>query len=176
MPVLPFVAVAVVVLITSGMDMALVTKNGLLHRRRSAVLTALGVNPGVAVWVRAPALGLAAVIAASATAFALVKLAGAAYLTYLGRQALRASCFSKKAIAHGSDGAPLRDGVAFRQDVVNARGAFNAMGIAWLVSYAAGAAGGQLVLSRPAVERTVDRISAVVLIGLGVRLALEQRR
>jgi threonine/homoserine/homoserine lactone efflux protein len=53
---------------------------------------------------------------------------------------------------------------------------FNGMGLAWLVSYAALAARGRMVLTRPRIKRTVDRISGSVLIGLGVRLALEHRR
>jgi threonine/homoserine/homoserine lactone efflux protein len=50
MDVLPFLAVAVVVVITPGVDMALVTKNALVHGRRQALATAFGVNVGIAAW------------------------------------------------------------------------------------------------------------------------------
>jgi len=43
----PFLAVAVVLIIVPGPDMALVTKNALLHGRRAALLTALGINAGL---------------------------------------------------------------------------------------------------------------------------------
>jgi threonine/homoserine/homoserine lactone efflux protein len=91
MHLVAFLGVAVVIVVTPGVDMALVTKNALLHGRRAAPATALGINVGIAVWTVAAALGLAALVHASATAFAAVKLAGAAYLVYLGVQALRAS-------------------------------------------------------------------------------------
>ena len=52
---------------------------------------------------------------------------------------------------------------------------FNAMGVIWLLTYAALAARGRNVLARPRVRRSVDRVTGVVLIGLGVRIALERR-
>ena len=70
---------ATVVVITPGVDMAVVTRNALLDGRRAALLTALGINLGVLFWVTAAAQGLAAVVAASAPAFAAIKLAGASY-------------------------------------------------------------------------------------------------
>ena len=76
----PFLAIATVVVVTPGVDMALVTKNALLHGRGSALATALGVNVGIALWTVAAALGVAALVAASAALFAVVKLAGAVYL------------------------------------------------------------------------------------------------
>jgi RhtB (resistance to homoserine/threonine) family protein len=205
MKLLPFLAVAVVVLITPGVDMALVARNALLYGRRPAVVTALGVNLGVAFWSSTAALGLAAVIAASAAVFAVIKLAGAAYLIYLGVQALRTSRADSKTASQSFARAPLRDRVALRQGVLsnllnpkiavfftsllpqfvgrhgNAAdllllGAmFNAMGLAWLLGYAVLAARGRALLSRPRVKRNLDRISGVVLIGLGARLALENR-
>ena len=52
---------------------------------------------------------------------------------------------------------------------------FNAMGVGWLICYAAAVARGRNVLVRPRVKRTLDRISGLVLVGLGTRLALENR-
>src|SRR5436190_20165855 len=99
MHLLPFLAVSAIVVVTPGVDMALVTKNALLHGRPAAQATAVGVNLGIFFWTVAASLGLAAVIAASAPAFTAIKLAGALYLIYLGLQALRAS-------RAGPDGAP----------------------------------------------------------------------
>ena len=205
MQVTAFLAVAAIVVITPGVDMALVTKNALQHGRRSAVATALGVNLGIVVWTGAAALGLAALISASATAFATIKLAGALYLIYLGVQALRQSHMGSVEGAT-SRGLPISDGVAFCQGLLSnllnpkiaifftsllpqfvgihgaagdllALGAlFNAMGIVWLLSYAVLAARARAVLGRPAIKRTLDRATGAVLIGLCVRLALEHRR
>ena len=75
--VLPFLGVALVVVVTPGVDMALVTRNAIVRGRRAGLATALGVNVGIAFWSVAAALGLAALVAASAEAFTVVKLAGA---------------------------------------------------------------------------------------------------
>src|SRR5438045_1899190 len=80
---LPFFAVAVVVVVTPGVDMALVTKNALVHGRRQALATAFGVNVGIAAWTVAAALGVAAVVPASAAAVAVLKLGGALSRVYL---------------------------------------------------------------------------------------------
>src|SRR5207248_785544 len=67
--VLPFLVVGIVVVVTPGVDMALVTKNALVHGRDAAVATALGINTGIALWTVAAALGLAAIVRESADAF-----------------------------------------------------------------------------------------------------------
>src|SRR3954464_15555328 len=69
--------------------MAVVTRNALRHGRRAALLTAAGVNLGIALWTGAAALGIAALVATSARLFDVVKLAGVAYLVYLGVQTIR---------------------------------------------------------------------------------------
>ena len=86
-----FLPVAAVLIVVPGPDTALVTKNAVLHGRRAALGTALGVNLGLVVWTVAAALGLAAVVRASAVAFTALKLIGAAYLSWLGVQAFRAA-------------------------------------------------------------------------------------
>jgi threonine/homoserine/homoserine lactone efflux protein len=68
-----------------------VTKNALLHGRRAALATSLGVNTGLLIWTLAAALGVAAVVRESAVAFTVLKLVGAVYLVWLGFQALRAA-------------------------------------------------------------------------------------
>jgi RhtB (resistance to homoserine/threonine) family protein len=202
---LPFLAVSAIVVITPGVDMALVTKNALLHGRSAAQAAAVGVNLGILLWTVAAALGVAALIAASAAAFTLIKLAGALYLIYLGVQAFRASRRAASPLP-SVERAALGRGAAFRQglasnllnpkiavfftsllpqfvDAHNARPRdllllgvlFNCMGVVWLLSYAAIAARGRDVLGRPRLKRAVDRVSGVVLIGLGVRLAFERR-
>src|SRR5262249_20663459 len=82
-----FLVVALVVVLT-GVDMAGVTQNALRSGRTAGRADGAGIDLGVLFWVVAAALGLAAVVAASAAAFAVIKVAGAIYLTYLGLRAL----------------------------------------------------------------------------------------
>ena len=202
MHVLPFLALATLVVVTPGVDMALVTKNALVHGRRAALLTAAGINVGILLWVCAAALGLAALLAASATAFTVVKLAGAAYLVFLG---LRTLFTREHGLGEAAGRSAPRDLLAFRQGLINnalnpkiavfftsvlpqfagahpSAGAlivlgllFSALGWAWLLAYAAIAARGRAVLGRARVRQALSRLTGVVLVGLGVRIALERR-
>jgi len=86
---LAFLGVAVVVICTPGQDTALTIRNTLLGGRPAGVATAAGVAAGQAVWTSAAALGLTAVLLASEPVFLAIRLAGAAYLIYLGAHALR---------------------------------------------------------------------------------------
>jgi RhtB (resistance to homoserine/threonine) family protein len=86
-----FVGIAALVIVAPGPDTVVVTKNALLHGRRAALATSLGVNTGLLIWTLAAALGVAAVVRESAVAFTVLKLVGAVYLVWLGFQALRAA-------------------------------------------------------------------------------------
>jgi threonine/homoserine/homoserine lactone efflux protein len=66
-----------------------IVTRGVVHGRRGALVSTLGVEAGNLFQVLAATAGLAALIASSATAFSVVKYAGAAYLVYLGVRALR---------------------------------------------------------------------------------------
>ncbi len=85
---LAFLGIAALLVITPGADMALVARNGLTHGKRAAIATGLGVNLGGVIWTLAAALGVAAFVRSSATAFNTLRLAGAVYLLYLGLQAV----------------------------------------------------------------------------------------
>jgi RhtB (resistance to homoserine/threonine) family protein len=83
-----FLAVSVLVIVTPGQDTALTIRNTLLGGRGGGVSTALGVSTGQAVWALATSAGLSALLAASHPLFVALRIAGAAYLVYLGAQAL----------------------------------------------------------------------------------------
>jgi threonine/homoserine/homoserine lactone efflux protein len=89
--VLAFLGVAVLVIVTPGQDTALTIRNTLLGGRGGGVATAAGVSTGQLTWTIATSAGLAALLAASETVFLVLKWAGAAYLIFLGLQALRAA-------------------------------------------------------------------------------------
>jgi RhtB (resistance to homoserine/threonine) family protein len=88
---LVFVGVAAIVIMIPGPDTAVVTKNVLVHGRRAALGTSLGVSAGLSVWTVAAAVGVASLLRASEVAFTTLKLIGALYLVWLGVQALRAA-------------------------------------------------------------------------------------
>jgi threonine/homoserine/homoserine lactone efflux protein len=83
-----FVAVSAVVICTPGQDTALTIRNTLAGGRRSGIATAAGVSMGQAIWTVAASAGVVALLSASEPAFRALKLAGAAYLVYLGAQSL----------------------------------------------------------------------------------------
>jgi threonine/homoserine/homoserine lactone efflux protein len=89
--------------VTPGADMALVTRNAVAGGMRAAVSTAVGIVAGCFTWAAASALGIAALLSASATAFTVVKIAGAVYLAMLGLQALLAARRRVKAPAAARD-------------------------------------------------------------------------
>ena len=75
--------------ITPGPDNMYILARSIAQGRRAGVVSALGIGSGVLVHTLAAALGLSAILATSAWAFFAVKVAGAAYLIYLGIAALR---------------------------------------------------------------------------------------
>jgi RhtB (resistance to homoserine/threonine) family protein len=78
----------VLLTIAPGPDMALVISTSLARGRRAAVRTALGISTGTLIWAALAGIGVAAILEASAEAFTVVRLLGAAYLVYLGIRAL----------------------------------------------------------------------------------------
>ncbi|MGH2884404.1 MAG: LysE family translocator [Solirubrobacteraceae bacterium] len=202
-----FVGIAAVVIVVPGPDTAIVTKNALLHGRRAALGTAFGVETGLAVWTVASAFGVASLVRASDTAFTALKLIGAAYLVWLGIQALHAAGRrSGHSDAERARRAPLDGRRGFRQglisDLANQKigafftgllpqfagpghsvlipflalgGLFVLMTMVWLCGYALVAVKASAVLRRERVSAAIDRLSGVILIGFGIRLALERR-
>jgi threonine/homoserine/homoserine lactone efflux protein len=79
-----FVAAALVLLVTPGPAVLYIVTRSVDQGRRAGLVSVLGVHAGTFVHVGAAAVGLSAVLAASATAFSIVTYLGAAYLVYLG--------------------------------------------------------------------------------------------
>jgi RhtB (resistance to homoserine/threonine) family protein len=87
--VLAFALVAAVVTVSPGADTLLVVRNALRGGRRDGILTAVGIGCGLYFHALLSAIGVSAVLAHSAQAFLALKIAGAAYLAWLGLQSLR---------------------------------------------------------------------------------------
>lgn len=84
-----FVAASLALVIVPGPNHIYITARSLAQGRAAGVASALGVEVGTLVHIAAAAAGLSYLIARSAALFTVVKLAGAAYLIYLGVRTLR---------------------------------------------------------------------------------------
>jgi threonine/homoserine/homoserine lactone efflux protein len=201
---LAFVGVSIAVVVIPGPDMALIARNVLRHGRSAGFATSIGVCAGILGWGVAAAYGVAALLATSATAFAALKLAGAAYLIYLGITTLRGThdvptttdggsfvvVPAHRAWLQGLLSSLLNPklGVFFLTllpqfigpgDPAPARSlqlavVFDLIGLVWLLAYSAvlGAVGAGL--SRPGPRRFMRGLTGTILVGLGVRVALER--
>ena len=85
---LVFFTTVFVINISPGPDVIYIVSKTIAQGRKVGIASSLGIWSGALVHVAAAALGLSAVLAASATAFGIVKYIGAAYLIYLGIQSL----------------------------------------------------------------------------------------
>jgi threonine/homoserine/homoserine lactone efflux protein len=202
---LPYLAVIAVLTITPGPDMLLVLRNGIRDGAAAAWATGLGCCTGIAVHATLAVAGLSAILAASSEAFTVVKLAGAAYLVFLGAQALWGT-FRGRGELGEVERRPAPAGSAYRQglftNLLNPKIAllfltllpqfvadgeprvgttamlaaiFLVGAVVWwrVFSLAVGPLG--RLLSRPRVVAWFERMTGAVLVGLGVRVALERR-
>jgi threonine/homoserine/homoserine lactone efflux protein len=197
-----FLGIVALLTITPGADMAMVARSAIAGGRRDAFATTLGIAAGCMVWAVASALGIAAVLAASQTAYDALRLAGAAYLVWLGVQSLLAAW-------RGAEPPPrtaARRPAPFRQglmtNLLNPKiavfnstflppfidpgdsvllvsmalaGVHIALGIAWLSLYAWLLDRAVTAFRGSRVRRTLDALTGTVLVGLGLRLAAEHR-
>jgi len=194
-----FVGVSVLVIVTPGPDTALTIRNALLRGRAGGIATASGVATGQAVWTIAAAPGVAAVLRASGPAFLALRIAGAAYLAWLGAAALLAAVRGRA--VHSASPSHARRS-AYRQGLLSNLGnpkmavfftsllpqfggtsfaallalglVFCFMTLMWLSAYASVVARAGDVLRRSRVRRALDGITGAVLIALGLRLATER--
>lgn len=198
-----FVAISLLLAITPGPDMAVVTRNALAHGRRGVLLTTTGIAFALVLWVTASAFGLAALLKASSAVFGALKLIGGAYLAYLGVRAWLASRREPGDLLAGVAAAPagsiLRQGflsaatnpklgvlfVTLLPQFVEPRrpvllqllllGAiFALIGWAWMNVYGLLVARIRQFITAPRVRQWMDRVTGTVLIGLGLRLAIER--
>jgi threonine/homoserine/homoserine lactone efflux protein len=86
---LVFSGAALALLLIPGPAVLYIVARSASQGRRAGLVSVLGIHVGTLVHIAAAVLGLSALIVASATAFTVIKLAGAAYLVYLGITTLR---------------------------------------------------------------------------------------
>ena len=85
-----FIAAGLLLNLTPGPDVLYIVTHALRSGARAGMVAALGITAGCFVHIFAAAVGVSALMAASATAFTVLKWAGAAYLVYVGLRMLLA--------------------------------------------------------------------------------------
>src|SRR2546430_11191045 len=111
-----FAIAALVLIMLPGPDQALITRNALVGGRSGGLLTMLGGALGLAGHGGAAAIGLSALLLASATAFTALKIVGTVYLLWLAAQMLRSARRSgRMPVAELARKAPARRSAYLRQ-------------------------------------------------------------
>jgi threonine/homoserine/homoserine lactone efflux protein len=197
-----FLAVALVVICTPGPDTALTVRNSLLGTRRAGIFTALGVSTGQLIWTLAASIGIAALLVASEPAFQALKLAGAAYLIWLGVQTLW-GVVRRRSREVRVEHRAVSPRQAWRQGVLSNLGnpksaafftsllpqfgdgsfiallalglLYSVLTLGWLTGYAVVVNRAGDVLRRERVRRAIDAVMGAVLVAFGIRLATERR-
>lgn len=200
-----YIVASLALILTPGQDMMYVMSRALAQGRLAGLYSAVGVIIGILVHTVLAALGVGAILAASEGLFLVLKLAGAAYLVYLGIRLLLTREAAVASRANGprfSAASLVWQGVlsnvsnpkivvfffAFLPQFVDPRSAnptldlvflgvlYAAMGL--VVKTAVGLGAGSLserLLKKPRVMVWINRASGAVLVGLGLRLAGAQR-
>jgi threonine/homoserine/homoserine lactone efflux protein len=200
---LVFLGVITLLTITPGADMAMVSRSVFMGGRRDAFATTLGIAAGCLIWAIASAAGVAAVLAASDTAYDALRLVGAAYLVGLGVQSLLAARRGYRGEPPAGAGraapSPFRQGLLtnlFNPKIalfyttflpqfigpgdpvlvlsVAMAGVHIALGIVWLSAYAWLLDRAVATFRGSRLRRALDALTGVVLIGLGAPLPSER--
>ena len=200
-----YVVASLALIATPGQDMIYVISRSLAQGRLAGVASAIGVCIGILVHTALASLGVSAILHSSEALFLVLKLAGAAYLVYLGIRML---------LSRGTDGLGMAaasrqslasiawQGVlsnvtnpkivlfffAFLPQFVDPAGASPTRDLVFLgvlyavmalpVKIGVGLAAGSLserVLRRPGALTWMNRVSGAVLVGLGLRIAAAER-
>jgi len=198
---LAWVALSALLIATPGPDTALIIRNALASGPRASTMSALGVAVGILAWAAAATFGVGVLLERSSTAFTILKLAGAAYLAYLGLRSLLSRAPADPDVPRATLGDRSAWGQGLFSNLLNPKtgaffvtvmpqfivpgdpairlllmvAAFEVMLLAWLIAY------GHVVsrLGRSGlgsrVRHFMTRLTGGVLIGLGARLAFERR-
>jgi len=199
-----FLGASVALTVAPGPDNTFVVAQGISRGRKAAVVTALGMCSGVSVHTTAAALGISALLYSSATAFQILKFAGAGYLLFLAWKSLKEQqVLLPQGIADGrSSWLLFRRG--FIMNVINPKVALfflaflpqfvfpgsetaavqmfvlgllfmaQAVVVFSVIGWLSGSIG-DAVVKRPRIARWFGRLTAGVFASLGIRLALAER-
>jgi threonine/homoserine/homoserine lactone efflux protein len=202
--VLYFFGASLALTIAPGPDNTFIVAQGISRGRKAAIVTALGMCSGISVHTTAAALGISALLYSSATAFQILKFAGAGYLLYLAWKSLKEQQIM---LPQGvSDGRSFRSLFrrGFVMNVINPKVALfflaflpqfvspgseqaplqmfllgllfmgQAVVVFSIIGWLSGSVG-NLILKRPRIARWFGWLTAGVFASLGIRLALSER-
>lgn len=202
----PFLVVSLLIIVTPGQDTLLTVRNTVVGGRAGGLLTAVGIAAGQFTWTVTASGGLAAVLVAYPAAFNALRVAGAAYLVYLGLQSLRMALNRTMSSNVSPPGRAPAGRLRFlRQGLMSNLGnpkmllfftsllpqfaagsggppfvilglIFCLLTLGWLCCYVAVIATIGHLLGRPAVRRTVDGVAGTALLVLGLSVAAESTR
>jgi threonine/homoserine/homoserine lactone efflux protein len=199
-----FIAGGVLLNLTPGQDTFYILGRSIAQGRRAGVISVFGITSGTVVHTCAAAFGLSAILATSANAFFIVKMAGAIYLTYLGLQMLFHRTRHTRLLiqpVHESDWSVYRAG--FLSNLLNPKVAlffmaflpqfvapsadfkiltflflgalFMTTGTIWCLVLAwFGATMSHRLRENPSAASRLRRVSGAMFIGLGVKLAVSK--
>lgn len=198
--ILEFTLASLVLIALPGPDQALIMRNALVGGRRAGVRTMLGGASGLTLHATAAALGVSALLARSASAYATLKLVGVAYLLYLGVRMVRSARRSAEPQQASRGGRWFAQG--FVSNALNPKVAlffltfvpqflpdtgstlpvalvlsaiFAGLYLAWFSSLVALVGLASSALRRPRVKAWIERVSGTAVVAFGVRLAAAGR-
>jgi threonine/homoserine/homoserine lactone efflux protein len=200
-----FTLTGALITISPGPDSLLVLRTSIAAGPRSAAMAAAGICVGLLAWALAAAFGVSAILAASTTIYGILKVVGAAYLCWLGVRMIQKSINKERPEDNPEtlSETPLRwFSVGMFTNLSNPK--VGALYVSLLPQFVPeGVAAGPFTLAlaiihilegaiwffvlivathplsrwlaRPSIRRAIDRCTGVILIGLGVRLAIDRR-
>jgi threonine/homoserine/homoserine lactone efflux protein len=195
-----FAIASLVLIALPGPDQALIMRNALVGGRTAGVRTMLGGVTGLALHASAAALGVSALLATSATAYATLKLVGVAYLLYLGVRMLLSARKPPEPEQEAPGGRPFLQGfvsnalnpkvalffLTFVPQFLPGRGStlpvalalsatFAAIYLAWFTGLVRLVGLASDALRRPRVKAWIERVTGGALVAFAVRLAAAAR-
>lgn len=195
--------VVLIAAMAPGPDFLVVMRNAMISGRRAGVAAAAGIACGVAGWAVITSVGVAGLLAASAVAFTVVKLIGAAYLVLLGIRALIAA--RRGGYAEMTVDGPAQRGAAaaFRQglftnllnpkvavffvallpqflphsataaDTIALSSTAAVVSLVWFTLLATMVSAMRRLLTGPKVRRAIDAVTGGLMVAIGVRIAVQ---
>jgi RhtB (resistance to homoserine/threonine) family protein len=200
-----FLILSLFVVMSPGIDTALITKRTISDGRKDGYKMALGITTGSLVHTFAAAFGLSAILMQSAFAFEIVKYAGAIYLIYLGlssfisrkkkiftsvenqnnsemkksafKQGLFSNVLNPKVAMFFLTFLPqfVKTGAAETQQFIIMGVIYTVLSITWFFVYVFFINYLREWLMSPKVQRIMDKTTGLILIGFGLKLALDKQ-